>query len=152
GRLASLLFPHIKIITFEHSVRKARRIADLLLKVTSFRTDLLFGDAERTLSECERLYLSRVPGIEVPLAKVELFPPRVWCVPATLQLLTLGRLAPEKNYIELLRAFSFLVKSGINARLRFAGDGELRETLQTLAAELGIADRVEFLGFVQDTA
>jgi glycosyltransferase involved in cell wall biosynthesis len=54
----------------------------------------------------------------------------------------------QKNFPRLLRAFA--AADPPNAILRIAGDGEQRAELERLAASLGIADRVEFLGFVSD--
>lgn len=56
-----------------------------------------------------------------------------------------GRLAPVKNYPLLLRAMSLLPES---ANLLIAGEGPLRNELESLASELRIKNRVRFLGFV----
>jgi glycosyltransferase involved in cell wall biosynthesis len=63
-----------------------------------------------------------------------------------------GSLRPQKNHQLLLRAFARLFPSVSEARLVLAGDGELRRPLETLAAELGIQDRVHFLGPRSDVA
>ena len=57
--------------------------------------------------------------------------------------LFVGNLLPVKNPALLLRAFA---KVPAPARLVLAGKGPLRESLEALAATLGIADRVQFLG------
>jgi glycosyltransferase involved in cell wall biosynthesis len=62
-----------------------------------------------------------------------------------------GRLTEVKNHALLLRAFARLIAGGTSARLFIVGDGHLRPDLERLAATLGIADRVVFLGFVEDT-
>ena len=60
-----------------------------------------------------------------------------------------GRLAVEKNIDVLIRALARM--KGENApHLRVVGEGEQRPKLEKLAAELGVADRVHFLGFVDD--
>jgi glycosyltransferase involved in cell wall biosynthesis len=61
--------------------------------------------------------------------------------------LFVGRLDAEKHVHELLRALALLPKS-INAEI--VGDGSCRADLESLAGQLGIADRVRFLGFVSD--
>lgn len=64
-------------------------------------------------------------------------------------------LQPVKALDRLLRAFAALPHSQPEARaarLRIAGDGPERPALDRLARELGIADRVDFLGHVSDTA
>jgi L-malate glycosyltransferase len=58
-----------------------------------------------------------------------------------------GMLRPEKNIARLLRVFA-TVPSTSPVRLAVVGDGAERPRLESLAAELGIADRVTFTGFV----
>jgi lipopolysaccharide/colanic/teichoic acid biosynthesis glycosyltransferase/glycosyltransferase involved in cell wall biosynthesis len=60
-------------------------------------------------------------------------------------LLFVGRLVHYKGVDVLLRAMG-----GLDADLMLIGDGPLRESLQGLASELGVADRVHFLGEVGD--
>src|SRR6266850_1454862 len=61
-----------------------------------------------------------------------------------------AKLQPWKRPSDLLEAFA---ATGIpRAVLVFAGDGPLRQTLYQKALELGIADRVRFLGFVNQSA
>ena len=56
--------------------------------------------------------------------------------------LNVGSLTPVKDQATLLRAVTRIPQ----AHLRIAGGGPLRVELQRLAGELGIANRVEFLG------
>lgn len=58
-----------------------------------------------------------------------------------------GRLIPIKALPLALEAFS-QIEPSLRARLRILGDGPLRADMEKLARELGIADRVEFLGAV----
>jgi len=60
-------------------------------------------------------------------------------------LLFVGRLGREKNVDLLLEA---LTLAQVPARLAIAGDGPERETLEARANELGLGDRVRFLGAV----
>ncbi|MBX3068703.1 MAG: glycosyltransferase [Cryobacterium sp.] len=66
------------------------------------------------------------------------------------RILFVGRLAEEKQLDVLLHAFAKLDKT-LNAELQIVGDGELKHQLFKLAVELGIADRVEFSGYVADS-
>jgi polysaccharide pyruvyl transferase CsaB len=59
-----------------------------------------------------------------------------------------ARLNPVKDVAALIRAFAKL--SDLNVRLRVAGDGEEMDALKSLAAELNVSGRVEFLGWVSD--
>ncbi len=61
-----------------------------------------------------------------------------------------GKLQPWKRPGDLLEAFA---AAGISSTvLVFAGAGPLRQTLYQRALDLGIADRVRFLGFVNQSA
>ena len=63
-------------------------------------------------------------------------------------LLSLGRLAPQKDHATL---FSGLARLGDRPwRLQVVGDGPLRTALEAQAASLGIAARVAFKGFTVD--
>lgn len=64
--------------------------------------------------------------------------------------LAIGRLEPQKNYSDLLRAFVKVVEHKMQTHLLIAGDGPLKEELWTLATSLGIEAHVHFLGFRQD--
>jgi len=57
-------------------------------------------------------------------------------------IVNIGRLSEQKNQSFLLRVLERLPE----AHLAIAGDGELRDALRTEAARLGIAERVHFLG------
>lgn len=63
-------------------------------------------------------------------------------------LISIGRLAPEKNWDTLLQGFARAAADRPNLRLVLIGDGPAREGLQQLAAELGVAERVTFTGAV----
>jgi len=62
---------------------------------------------------------------------------------------TAGRLVPVKDHHTLLRAFAAL-PGFPRARLQIFGEGPLEGELRAAAAELGIADRVLFAGYVKD--
>jgi glycosyltransferase involved in cell wall biosynthesis len=64
-------------------------------------------------------------------------------------ILAASRLVPQKDLPLLLESFS-LLRAERPARLLILGDGELRQSLEEAARELGIADDVDFLGFVVD--
>lgn len=65
-------------------------------------------------------------------------------------LLTVARLTPHKGIDTALRAFARLAPDFPDLRYAIAGQGEDGERLQRLAAELGVADRVRWLGAVTD--
>jgi glycosyltransferase involved in cell wall biosynthesis len=63
-----------------------------------------------------------------------------------------GRLVPVKRIDLFIQALRLLSKEGVNCKGIIIGDGPLRSELETLACNLGIQDRVEFLGFVDPAA
>jgi glycosyltransferase involved in cell wall biosynthesis len=64
----------------------------------------------------------------------------------------LGRMTEIKRVDDLLAAFAALRSRGIDAQLALAGDGPLRSGLESLARELGIADRTHFVGLQREVA
>jgi 1,2-diacylglycerol 3-alpha-glucosyltransferase len=61
-------------------------------------------------------------------------------------LISVGRLAREKNWDTLLRAFASIYTQHPTLRLVLIGEGPDRQSLEGLSSELGIADRVTFTG------
>jgi glycosyltransferase involved in cell wall biosynthesis len=66
----------------------------------------------------------------------------------TPRFLCIGRLIPIKGHIVLLRAFAAALEQEPRLDLDIAGRGPLDHGLKAFARELGIADRVHFLGQV----
>ena len=62
----------------------------------------------------------------------------------------IGRLAPMKGHVHLLRAWRHVRASVPGARLLIAGEGDEAPSLEALAANLGLEDSVHFLGFRRD--
>lgn len=65
------------------------------------------------------------------------------------RLLCLGRLVYEKGFDLAVRAFAAISRRFPGVRLTIASDGPARAALQRLAAELGLTDRVDFLGWIE---
>lgn len=63
---------------------------------------------------------------------------------------TVGRLAEIKRQNLLIRAFSLLLREIPDAHLLLVGDGPLRKELESLAAGLGVSDRIRFTGYRDD--
>lgn len=61
-------------------------------------------------------------------------------------LISVGRLAPEKNWDTLIHAFAKVCAARPMLRLLLIGDGPARPGLEQLAAELGITDQITFTG------
>jgi glycosyltransferase involved in cell wall biosynthesis len=63
---------------------------------------------------------------------------------------TVGMCRPEKNQEVLLTMMRRLRVARVDAHLAIAGDGPLRAQLERRAVELEIADRVHFIGAIED--
>lgn len=62
-------------------------------------------------------------------------------------LISIGRLVKRKGYDYLIKALQSLDS---NVQLLLIGEGPERKRLESLAENLGISDRIKFLGFVSD--
>ena len=89
----------------------------------------LFSDARECRAQARRRLL---PGSDVRL------------------LLSVGRLADEKNHAGLLRAFAHVAGRYPDVQLWLAGDGPRRKDLLRQRKDLGLEDRVVFLGARHD--
>lgn len=74
-------------------------------------------------------------------------PGRRWDEPT---IAVLSRLVPHKQIDHVIRAIPALAEEFPHVRLRIMGDGWWAGELHRLTAELGLEDRVTFLGFVSD--
>lgn len=70
-------------------------------------------------------------------------------IPDRPTLMFVGRLDVEKRIDELIRAVP-LIRGTVDAQLVIVGQGKERPKLERLAAELGVAERVVFTGFLAD--
>lgn len=61
-----------------------------------------------------------------------------------------ARLERAKDHVTLFNAFKEVLKSEKNAGLLIVGDGSLRHELETLSKNIGIAEKVRFLGSRRD--
>lgn len=72
--------------------------------------------------------------------------------PAPGRLITVGRLAPNKNLPALLQVFARARMLQPNLSLIVVGDGQLRSELEGQAAALNIADAVRWMGEIDDAS
>jgi glycosyltransferase involved in cell wall biosynthesis len=63
-------------------------------------------------------------------------------------IVSIGRLAAEKNWKTLIAACALAMQSNQNIRLILIGDGPQKEELKKYAKGLGITDKVQFTGLV----
>jgi len=64
--------------------------------------------------------------------------------------ISVGRCVEAKGQWHLLKSFSLLLRSGVNARLIILGEGPLLDELKNLAIKLNIDKSVDFKGFVEN--
>jgi glycosyltransferase involved in cell wall biosynthesis len=91
-------------------------------------------DAERFDGTCDRSRARAAQGVD----------------PADPLVGIAARFAPVKDHATLLRAFARVLRSVPRAKLVLAGDGPLRESLETQARGLGIDSSCRFLGVRRD--
>jgi glycosyltransferase involved in cell wall biosynthesis/predicted ATP-grasp superfamily ATP-dependent carboligase len=63
----------------------------------------------------------------------------------------IANIRPIKNQELLIKAYAKAAAQTSNQRLLFVGDGEAREALEGLAKQLGVDDKILFLGFKENT-
>lgn len=79
-------------------------------------------------------------------------PPRIPIEERDKAVIVVCRLTAQKNVHAILRAWAAIQGDVPGWTLRIVGDGDQRRELEHLAASLGIAGTVEFLGFRKDIA
>lgn len=122
------------------------------LRVQGRRLDHFIGMAQPMREEIARFMQvspDRITIIEDPSLEERQFAaltslPRDCALPRKPHFLAIGRLAPQKNFPLLLRAFARLDDPA--ARLTVVGEGPERARLERLASDLGIADRLDLPG------
>ena len=62
------------------------------------------------------------------------------------RILTVGRIAIEKGQREAIRALGELVEKGLDVKWYFVGEGHDMESCRLLSKELGLTERIVFLG------
>lgn len=136
------------LVTF--TVRNARRLLCISQAVAGQFAGRAAAGAVRVIYDGLPL-----PG-DVDRAAAEALRRRCGIAPDERVVGLVGRLHPQKGQADLLRACA-LLPPGLRATSRFliAGDAlpgyeRLRGELEALARELDIADRVRFLGFLED--
>lgn len=89
------------------------------------------------------------PPADTAPARDDALRARLGASPGTCVLLCVGMFRPEKNQRALIRIAAALGRDA-DWQLWLAGDGPERTACEALAARLGLADRVKFIGFVAD--
>ena len=124
-----------------------REVFSLATRILA-RSQALLEDLAALGCPREKLVLNRTG---IPL---EEFPYRPRSAPADGRWILLqgGRLIEKKGHRTTLKAFATIRQQFPMARLRFAGEGPGEESLRQFAAELGLHDAVDWLGFLKPDA
>jgi glycosyltransferase involved in cell wall biosynthesis len=131
--------------------RIAAHFCDSIVTVSEFHRQwalkLGIGDMTKMTAIPNGMPEDRVhPDDDAPLDKRSLTPaPGIYTIIAT------GRLARQKGLEYLIRAIPRLSERlSFPFRIVLAGDGPLRSELERMSLDLGVADKVKFLGFCHD--
>jgi glycosyltransferase involved in cell wall biosynthesis len=147
--------------TVEYSVRRAGsgrwrpvlvavRLLDLVDRLVSrlLRTTVVGDEIGRRYGAPRKRLLVMTASLVPESAIVTAPPARDWS--GTLELLTVGRIEPEKNPLLVADLLAELDRrSPGRYRLTWIGRGGLEEELRARAAELGVADLLELAGYVR---
>lgn len=116
--------------------------------------DHVVGQSQNTLDNMRRFYTPELGGELIPLG-IRRPPPAAagnrgdyGFAPDEILLTTVGRLVARKAITQLLTVTAAL--GNANVRLLVIGDGPQRDELVRRAGELAVADRVHFLGHVDE--
>jgi glycosyltransferase involved in cell wall biosynthesis len=172
GRLAAIVSPRprpIVVHTYHGHVlegyfgRAASAAYRLLERGLAQVSDCLIGVSEATVDDLVRLKVARRNRFRVVPLGLDLrrflkgdrgdaaaLRARCGAGPDEILVAYVGRLVPIKRVDLTLRAVAQARQAGAGVRLVVVGDGHCRASLERLADEVGIADAVCFLGYLQD--
>lgn len=158
ARFARLNCAMPRLISTAHNTSEGGRFRSLLYRVTDYLADISTNVSDeaveafvsdgaaprgRMVVVYNGIDLSRFDRVKIASQSSS---------DGDLVLLAVGRLYPQKDYPNLLRAFRLLPSTSLGRKLRLdiVGDGPERSKLEALAKKLGVEDRVRFLGVRSD--
>jgi glycosyltransferase involved in cell wall biosynthesis len=161
ANLCSLSRPRVKIVSTTHgwiANTWRRRLLRTVDKILLRRFDAVIAVSHATRSLVPRWWLAdeRVTVLHNALVLDKYAANSAGTAPRRapggerVVVANIGRLSPEKGQALLLRAFATAQRRYPELELHFVGIGPLEQDLKSLAAALGIEERVRFAGFVQD--
>lgn len=164
ARLVRFITPMKRLISTAHSSNEGGSLRMLAYRLTDFLADISTNvsvDAVSAFVKAKAVREGRMMvvhnGIATdtfefdPKARADLR--QVLSIDENCKLiLAVGRLYDAKDYPNLLYAIAEMPVNKINYLLCIAGDGPLKNKLETLTSHLGISDRVRFLGLRRDVA
>lgn len=106
----------------------------------------LSPQVQKSICDFYGLKPDRVPVIYNGIDLSRCIPKESYEASKPVTLVHVGRFNEQKNHAGLLRAFRLLLSEHPNCYLNLLGDGELMPQVKALAQELGISERISFLG------
>lgn len=113
---------------------------------------VLLANSPAVVDEIKEVYDKEARYVSTnTLTIADIRPEKNWNPESPLRLFFCGRIVEDKGIFELLEAFYFLLKSGVDARLNLAGSAasEMKQRMRELAYWKEIEQKINFLGFVQ---
>lgn len=104
---------------------------------------------QRLVADYYHVSADRVPMVHNPV-DVQRFAAGKRIEDGVFRFITVGRFSKEKNQQLMYRAFAAFLARGYEARLLLLGKGEEEANLKALAEELGISDRIDYAGHVDN--
>ncbi len=134
----------------EYYFKNCVRAMDPLLWLSAIRAKLVIGINSEIGERFPISFLTKrkfvhhaAIGVEQALADIS---SRDDSLDEPFQVISVGNLTRLKNFDMTIRAFALLCQNVPSARLTIAGKGPLRPSLEQLAQDLGIREKVEFVG------
>jgi len=131
------------------SILLSRFVAAHAYKVISIsnavKTYLLKSKEISSNSELEVIYYGYIPSSSIQTKNINLKESN-FSKMRTLELITVGRLEPQKNIRFLIESVAFARSEGFSCRLSILGSGREGNYLSELAKDLDIQEYVQFLG------
>lgn len=145
------------IATFHAKLPETMMSKTIAKAVTPYTKSVLkYLDGYTAVSEAATEYLRTMTDVEVDIIPNgidlrQFRAPKVRREKKKQRILYVGRLEKRKGLTYLLKSFAILAAKNPDVTLTIAGDGVDRAKLESLAVELGIAERVEFLGYTAES-
>lgn len=153
------LWPVIRRKPFLHTfhtlpeIENSRLIRRLLTKILigfNKMTPVAISKTNRHLvADYYELDMSSVPLVHNPV-DIQRFAAGNKEDDGVFRFITVGRFSKEKNQQMMYRAFASFLSKGYDARLLMLGTGAEEENLKVLANDLGINDRIDYAGYVDN--
>jgi len=130
--------------------RLVRRLLTRLLVRLKIMTPVAISPSnQRMVADYYGLHTDSVPLVRNPV-DVRRFAAGQGIRDGVFRFITVGRFSREKNQHMMYQAFSSFLAKGHDARLLMLGSGEEEASLKALAKGLGIDDRIDYAGYVEN--